>query len=341
MPHLPESQHPAYPFSSSSGFAGSFSCLPWPPGAPWTRTPSPLLLISLSLPACFPPMPFPLLRRIFLESPFLLPPFPLLPVLSLMKLSPFFLPAPQPFSPSRDIFFPTFLLLSRSMACPPVALLLFPALCFILVHPLPSHVLLVTSLPLSAQVLLLPHPRSTFPSPFSPSPAPLSFFRARILLPPIRLPTSAPFQIIPIVLFFTILMFLLFTQLLITPSRLLPPFLPLKGLSFTVSPSSACSSAPMIISSSSFVTSRVLPWGHLWLAALFLTPSPVYLSLLPPPCLSDRFLHQTCSCTWILFYFFTARSRIRTSGVLRQTLTALNTRFPLLRPLPCRRALSQ
>ncbi|CAI5992479.1 unnamed protein product [Closterium sp. NIES-64] len=77
-------------------------------------------------------------------------------------------------------------------------------------------------------------------------------------------------------------------QLLITPSRLLPPFLPLKGLSFTASPSSACSSAPMIISSSSFVTSRVLPWGHLWLAALFLTPSPVYLSLLPPPCLSDR-----------------------------------------------------
>ncbi|CAI5492108.1 unnamed protein product [Closterium sp. Naga37s-1] len=139
------------------------------------------------------------------------------------------------------------------MACSPVTLFLFPALCVILVHPLPSHVLLVTSLPLSAQ-----------------------------------LPVSAPFQIIPIVLFFNILMFLLFTQLLITPSRLPPPFLPLKGLSFLASPSSACSSAPMILSSSS----RVLPWEHLSPAAIFLTPSPVDLSLLPPPCLFDRFLHQ-------------------------------------------------
>ncbi|CAI5518839.1 unnamed protein product [Closterium sp. Naga37s-1] len=129
------------------------------------------------------------------------------------------------------------------------------------------------------------------------------------------------------------------SSLLITPSPLLPPLLPLKGLSFTASPSSACSSVPMILSSSSFVTSRVLPWGHLSPAVLFLTPSPVYLSLLPPPCLSDRFLHQPRSRAWVIFYSFPARSRIRTRDVLRRTLTAVNMSFPLLRPLSCRRAL--
>ncbi|CAI5958059.1 unnamed protein product [Closterium sp. NIES-64] len=76
-------------------------------------------------------------------------------------------------------------------------------------------------------------------------------------------------------------MFLLFTQLLTTPSRLLSPLLPLKGISFIASPSSACSSAPMFLFSSSFVTSRVLPRGHSP-AALFLTLCPVYLlSCLP------------------------------------------------------------
>ncbi|CAI5991998.1 unnamed protein product [Closterium sp. NIES-64] len=128
------------------------------------------------------------------------------------------------------------------------------------------------------------------------------------------------------------------SRLLITPSHLLPPLLPLKGLSFTTSPSFACSSALMILSSTSFVTSRVLPWGHLSPAALFLTPSPVYLSLLPPPCLSDRILHQPRSRAWVLVYSVPVCSRICTRDLLPPTHTAVNTCFPLLRPLPFTRA---
>ncbi|CAI5490492.1 unnamed protein product [Closterium sp. Naga37s-1] len=157
-------------------------------------------------------------------------------------------------------------------------------------------------------------------------------------LPSLVLLVNSPFQLL--------LLYLPFWRplpssalLLIAASHLLPPLLPPRGIFFTMSPSSARSSAPMILSSPFLVTSRVLHWGLLSPVVLFLTTSPLSLSLLPPPYLSIRFLHKPCSRARVQFSFFTARSRICPRDVLRRTLTAPDMHFSLLLPLPCWRAL--